>query len=541
MVKTKPKTADEIFSRVDNDKKAIAESLRIFIKISVPKATEIVRRGKITYTLDGKDFAGIRLTKQHVDLLLMHGDSLSSPQLKGQGTTGDPKHIEVNSFKNFDENEAKRLLKEAAIASVTCFGGSVMAEEHTPLTVALAQLKLAAQKLELNSGIHKMLSQPKRSISVSIDIRLDNGAIGVFNGVRVQHWDVRGPFKGGIRYYPNITHEEVTALAMLMTWKCAIADIPYGGAKGGVCVDTKKMTKHELERLTRRYVSLIVDYLGPHRDIPAPDMYTDAQTMAWIMDTYSQLKGYMVPECVTGKPIEIGGSEGRTEATGKGVIHCLKEAAEKSNFKLKGATVAVQGFGNVGYHAAANASDIGCKIVAVSDSTGGVYCEKGLKPAAVLEYKETKGSVQGFPDCKNITNEELLETKCDVLIPAALENQITCKNVDKIQARIVAEAANGPTTPEADKALHERGVCLIPDILANSGGVTVSYFEWVQNLTREHWTLAEVNSKLEVKMTKAFDDVYTLSQKEESDMRTAALMLGVGRVANAIKTLGLWP
>jgi glutamate dehydrogenase (NAD(P)+) len=416
-----------------------------------------------------------------------------------------------------------------------------MAEEHTGLTVALAQLKLAAQKLELNSGMHKMLSQPKRSISVSIDIRLDNGAIGVYNGVRVQHWDVRGPFKGGIRYSPGITLDEVTALSMLMTWKCAIADIPYGGAKGGVCVDTKKMSKHELERLTRRYVSLIVEYLGPHRDIPAPDMYTDAQTMAWIMDTYSQLKGYMVPECVTGKPVEVGGSEGRTEATGRGVIHCVKEAAENMNLKLKGASIAIQGFGNVGYHAAVAASEIGCKIIAVSDSTGGVYSLNGVNPTEVLAHKEKTGSVQGYPGTKNITNEELLETQCDVLIPAALENQITCKNVDKIRARMVAEAANGPTTPEADKALHERGIRLIPDILANSGGVTVSYFEWVQNLTREHWTLEEVNKKLGAKMTKAFDDVYALSKKEESDMRTGALMLGVGRVANAIKVLGLWP
>jgi glutamate dehydrogenase (NAD(P)+) len=416
-----------------------------------------------------------------------------------------------------------------------------VAEEHTALTVALAQLKLAAQKLELNSGIHKMLSQPKRSIAVSIDIRLDNGAIGVYNGVRVQHWDVRGPFKGGIRYYPNITIDEVTALSMLMTWKCAIADIPYGGAKGGVCVDTKKMSKHELERLTRRYVSLIVDYLGPHRDIPAPDMYTDAQTMAWIMDTYSQLKGYMVPECVTGKPVEIGGSEGRTEATGRGVIHCVKEAAENMNLKLKGASVAIQGFGNVGYHAAQAASEIGCKVVAVSDSSGGIFNTNGLNPAAVLTHKEKTGSVQNFEGSSNITNEELLETQCDVLIPAAMENQITCKNVHKIQARLVAEAANGPTTPEADKALYERGIRLIPDILANCGGVTVSYFEWVQNLTREHWTLAEVNRKLEMKMTKAYDDVFALSQKEQSDMRTAALMLGVGRVANAIKVLGLWP
>jgi glutamate dehydrogenase (NAD(P)+) len=352
---------------------------------------------------------------------------------------------------------------------------------------------------------------------------------------------VLGPFKGGIRYYPDITLEEVTALSMLMTWKCAIADIPYGGAKGGVCVDSKKLSKRELERLTRRYVSLIVEYLGPHRDIPAPDMYTDAQTMAWVMDTYSQLKGYMVPECVTGKPVEVGGSEGRTEATGSGVIHCVKQAAQNINLKLDGASVAIQGFGNVGYHAALAAHEIGCKVVAVSDSTGAIYNADGLNPAEVLAHKEKTSSVQGFAGSKNMTNEELIEAPCDILIPAALQNQITCKNADKIKARMVAEAANGPTTPEADKALHEKGVCLIPDILANSGGVTVSYFEWVQNLTRERWPLEKVNRKLEAKMTKAFNDVYALSQKEESDMRTGALMLGVGRVADAIKTLGLWP
>ncbi len=416
-----------------------------------------------------------------------------------------------------------------------------MSEEHTALSIALAQLKLASQKLELSSGIHKMLSQPKRSIAVSIDIRLDNGAIAVFNGVRVQHWDVRGPFKGGIRYYPELTQDEVTALAMLMTWKCAVADIPYGGAKGGICVDSKKLSKHELERLTRRYVSLIVDYLGPHRDIPAPDMYTDAQTMAWVMDTYSQIKGYQVPECVTGKPIEVGGSEGRTEATGRGVIHCVKEAAGQVGMKLNGASVAIQGFGNVGYHAAQTAGEIGCKVVAVSDSKGGIYNPNGLNPAAVLAHKEQAGSVQGFAGAKDITNEELLETPCEVLIPAAMENQITCKNVDKLRTHLVAEAANGPTTPEADKALREKGITLIPDILANCGGVTVSYFEWVQNLTREHWTLSQVNEKLETKMTKAFNDIWTLSKKEEIDMRTAALMVGVGRVANAIKVLGLWP
>jgi glutamate dehydrogenase (NAD(P)+) len=416
-----------------------------------------------------------------------------------------------------------------------------MAEEHTALSVALSQLKLASKKLELDNGMHKMLSQPKRSISVSIDIRMDNGSVGVFNGIRVQHWDARGPFKGGIRYYPNLTLEEVTALAMLMTWKCAIADVPFGGAKGGVCVDTKKMSKHELERITRRYVSLISSYLGPHRDIPAPDMYTDAQTMAWIMDTYSQLKGYSIPESVTGKPVEIGGSWGRNEATGRGVIHCVKQAMENNELKLKNSSVAIQGFGNVGYNAAVAAQEEGCKVVAISDSTGGIYCANGLNLHEVLAHKEQTKSVQNYKGCKNITNQELLELPCDVLIPAALENQITRQNADKIKAKMVAEAANGPTTPDADKILYEKEICLIPDILANSGGVTVSYFEWVQNLTREQWPLEKVNRKLEEKMTKAFNDVVGIAEKQESDMRTGALMLGVGRVANAIRTLGLWP
>jgi glutamate dehydrogenase/leucine dehydrogenase len=416
-----------------------------------------------------------------------------------------------------------------------------MAEEQTPLTVALSQLKLASKKLEVDEGLQKMLSHPKRVITVSMDIRLDNGAVGVYNGIRVQHWDARGPFKGGIRFYPGITVDEITALAMLMTWKCAIADIPFGGAKGGVCVDSKKLSSTELERLTRRYVSLIADYLGPQRDIPAPDLYTDAQTMAWIMDTYSQLKGYRIPESATGKPVEIGGSWGRTESTGRGVIHCVKQAAENNGLKLNRAKVAIQGFGNVGFHAALAAQEIGCKVIAISDSTGGVYCEGGLNPNSLLEHKEQTKSVQNFEGCKNISNEELLELPCDILIPAALENQITKKNADEIKAKMVAEAANGPTTPEADKVLYEKGICLIPDILANSGGVTVSYFEWVQNLTREQWPLELVNQKLEAKMTKAFNDVEAIVAKEESDMRTGALMLGVGRVANAIKTLGLWP
>jgi glutamate dehydrogenase/leucine dehydrogenase len=412
---------------------------------------------------------------------------------------------------------------------------------HTALTVAQEQLKIAAEKLELDPGIHEILKNPKRSLIVSVTIKMDDCTIGVFNGCRVQHWDVKGPFKGGIRYHPSVTIDDVTALAMWMTWKCAIADLPYGGAKGGICCNPKKMSQGELERLTRRYVSLIFDYLGPHRDIPAPDVYTNEQTMAWIMDTYSQLKGYSVPESVTGKPVEIGGSEGRNCATALGVAFCTKEAAKILKLNMKNATVAVQGYGNVGYNAASIMHSLGCKVVAVSDSSGGIYCPDGIIPSAVSAHKKKTGSVVNFKNCRNITNEELLQTKCDILIPAALQNQITKDNADKIKAKIVAEGANGPTTPEADKMLHEKGTCLIPDILANSGGVTVSYFEWVQNLTREHWTLDEVNEKLENKITKAFYDVQKLSKQEESDMRTAALMLGVGRVAQAIATLGLWP
>src|SRR3990170_4958374 len=414
-------------------------------------------------------------------------------------------------------------------------------EEHTALTVAHEQLKLAAEKLHLDKGIHEILKRPKRSIIVSVTIKMDDCSIGVFEGCRVQHWDVLGPFKGGLRYHPNVTLDEVTALAMWMTWKCAVVGLPYGGAKGGIACDPKKLSIGEQERLTRRYVSLIADYLGPHRDVPAPDVYTNAQTMAWIMDTYSQLKGYSIPESVTGKPVEIRGSAGRGCATSLRVTLCVRKAAENLGMKLKGATVAVQGYGNVGYNAASILHSLGCKIVAVSDSAGGIYFEEGLNPYNVRVHKNKTGSVSNYEGCPNITNNELLQSKCDILVPAALENQITKANAGKIKARIVAEGANGPTTPEADRILYERDVCLIPDILANSGGVTVSYFEWVQNLTREHWTLEEVNEKLETKMTKAFTDVQKLSKKEESDMRTAALMLGVGRVAHALKTLGLWP
>ena len=416
-----------------------------------------------------------------------------------------------------------------------------MVETQTALAVAMEQLKIAAEKLDLDPGLHCMLAHPKRSLIVSVTVKMDDGNINVFTGCRVQHWDARGPFKGGIRYHPNVTFDEVTALAIWMTWKCAVVDIPYGGAKGGVCCNPKKMSKGELERLTRRFTTLLYDFIGPYRDVPAPDVYTDAQTMAWIMDTYSQIRGYSVPECVTGKPISVGGSEGRAEATSLGVVICAREAAKQVGLKLRGSTVAVQGFGNVGWNAAKIAYDLGSKVVALSDSVGGIHSAKGLDPYDVYKHKSKTGSVINYKGSQNITNEDVLAAKCDILIPAALENQIKKTNADKVKAKIVVEGANGPTTPEADRALHEKGIVLVPDILANSGGVATSYFEWVQNLTREHWTLEDVNRKLEGKMVKAFNDVHKIAKEEESDMRTGALMLGVGRVAEAIKTLGLWP
>ena len=417
-----------------------------------------------------------------------------------------------------------------------------MKSEMGPLDVALEQLEIAAEILKLDPGVHAFLKRPKRTLTVSIPIKMDNQDICVFWGCRVQHVDARGPFKGGIRYHPNVDLAEVTALAMWMTWKCAVVDIPYGGAKGGVCCNPKQMSKAELERITRRYTNMLLDFIGPHRDVPAPDVYTDAQTMAWIMDTYSRFKGYSVPECVTGKPIVLGGSEGRAEATSLGVIICVREAAKRLGMKMKGASLVVQGYGNVGWNAARIAYDMGAKIVAVSDSRGGVYKPAGLNPYEVFEHKERTGSVLGFKKAKaEVTNDEILELECDILIPAALENQITQVNAAKIKAKIIGEGANGPTTPKADRILHEKDAFLIPDILANAGGVTASYFEWVQNLTREHWTLEEVNRKLENKMLRAFDDVYATIKKEETTMRTAALLLGVERVAEAIKILGLWP
>lgn len=418
---------------------------------------------------------------------------------------------------------------------------SDMSKTISPLDVALEQLRIVADKMDLDPGIHEFLKHPKRSLIVSVPVRRDNGEIIVFMGCRVQHNDARGPYKGGIRYHPNVTLDEVTALSMWMTWKCAVVDIPYGGAKGGVACNPKELSKKEIESITRRFTTMLFEVIGPYQDVPAPDVYTDGQTMAWIMDTYSQYKGYRVPEVVTGKPLIVGGSEGRVEATSLGVVFCIREATKRLNMNLKGATVAVQGFGNVGWNAANILHNMGCKIVALSDSKGGIYNTNGINPKKVYEYKEKTSSVVNFEGTKSVTNEELLEVKCDILVPAALENQITKASVDRVKAKIVAEGANGPTTPEADRALFEKGIFLIPDILANSGGVASSYFEWVQNLTREHWTLEDTNRKLEVKMVKAFNDVYDLSKKHKTDMRNGALILGVGRVAEAIRILGLWP
>jgi glutamate dehydrogenase/leucine dehydrogenase len=335
--------------------------------------------------------------------------------------------------------------------------------------------------------------------------------------------------------------DEVKALAMWMTWKCAVADIPYGGAKGGVVCNPKQMSIGERERLTRRYTSMLFDFIGPYRDVPAPDVYTDAQTMAWIMDTYSQLKGYLVPEVVTGKPISTGGSEGRDTATSRGVVICIREAAKELGIPLKGARVVIQGFGNAGANAAVLLHELGGRVIAVSDSRGAIHSSRGLDPQRLLRHKEATGSVVGFEGSERISSEDLFRLECEFLIPAALENAIGRHNAGEVRARVIAEAANGPTTTEADRILEANKVLVIPDILANAGGVTVSYLEWVQNLNRQHWTQEEVFAKLEAKQVKAFHDVRQTSERLGASMRVGALALGVGRVAEALQTLGLFP
>jgi glutamate dehydrogenase (NAD(P)+) len=370
---------------------------------------------------------------------------------------------------------------------------------------------------------------------------MDNGQVKVFQGYRVQHNVARGPAKGGIRYHPNVTLDEVKALAMWMTWKTATANIPFGGAKGGIICDAKRMSKAELERMTRRYCAEILPIVGPDKDIPAPDVYTDAQTMAWFMDTYSAAVGHSEFACVTGKPISLGGSEGRNEATARGCLFVVEEACKVKKMNLRGATVAIQGFGNAGSIAARLFTEKKAKVIAISDSRGGVHNSRGIDPYKAARYKERSGTVVGMPGTSRISNEDLLTMKCDILIPAALETVITLNNADQIKAKIVAEAANGPTTPHADEALAKRGIMVLPDVLANSGGVTTSYFEWVQDLQGFFWSEAEVNAKLETVMRRAFQEVHETSRKNHVHMRTGAYMLAVGRVADATVVRGLYP
>ena len=414
-------------------------------------------------------------------------------------------------------------------------------EDLNPFHIASRQFDDAAEILNLSSGMRAVLRRPKRQLVVSIPTMMDDGEVRVFEGYRVQHNIARGPAKGGIRYHPAVTLDEVKALAAWMTWKTATVNVPFGGGKGGVICDPKNMSEKELENMTRRFAAELSIIIGPERDIPAPDVYTNAQTMAWIMDTYSMIQGHSTLAVVTGKPIELGGSRGRHEATARGCLFTIREACKTTGINLSNATAVVQGYGNAGYISAKLLAEDGAKVIAVSDSRAGILNANGLDPKKVLAYKQQNGSVAGFPGADAITNEELLQLECDVLVPAALENQITLVNAASIKAKIVAEAANGPTTPGADEILHEKGVFIIPDILANAGGVTVSYFEWVQDMQGFFWDEDEVNRQLEKIMVRAFHEVSQSAGKHKVHNRLGAYVLAVGRVAEATKVRGLFP
>jgi glutamate dehydrogenase (NAD(P)+) len=415
-----------------------------------------------------------------------------------------------------------------------------MAEHGAIFGAMLEEFDGAARILKLDAGIWKILTQPKRQIIVSCPILMDNGEIEVFTGYRVQYNITLGPAKGGIRYHPDVTLDEVTALAAWMTWKCAVAHIPFGGGKGGVICDPTRMSRRELEALTRRYVAEIIDAIGPEKDVPAPDVNTNDQIMAWVMDTYSMHVGHTETAVVTGKPVEMGGSLGRREATGRGVMIVTREAAKHLGLDIRGASVAIQGFGNVGSVSAYLLARIGARIVAVTDWKGGVHNDKGLDVAKLLEYVAQHKTVDGFPGGEPLTNDGLFTLDVDVLIPAALENQITEANAAGILAKIVTEGANGPTTPAAHQLMHERGILVIPDILANSGGVTASYFEWVQDRHGYFWTEEEVNTRLEQKMCEAFEDVLNTSLKYSVDLRTAAYIVAISRVGTVTRMRGMY-
>jgi glutamate dehydrogenase (NAD(P)+) len=407
--------------------------------------------------------------------------------------------------------------------------------------IAQRQFDIAADRLDLDPNLRAVLREAERELIVSVPVRMDDGRVRVFRGYRVQHNLGRGPSKGGLRYHQDVTLNEVRALAMWMTWKCAVVGIPYGGGKGGVAVDPKQLSMRELEGLTRRFATNISVIIGPQSDIPAPDVNTNAQTMAWIMDTYSMHVGYTVPGVVTGKPVSLGGSEGRVEATGRGCVVTISEAARHIGLDIIGATIAVQGFGNAGSVAASLLDSMGARVVAVSDTQGGIHAAGGLDIRAVKAWKAEHDTVVGFPGAESISNAALLELDVDVLVPAALESQISADNAERVKARIVAEAANGPTTPDADEILWRKGVFMIPDILCNAGGVTVSYFEWVQDLNRDQWSEEIVNSKLTAIMVRSFAEVLAMAEHEGVDMRTGAYLLAVDRVAKATALRGLYP
>jgi glutamate dehydrogenase (NAD(P)+) len=414
-------------------------------------------------------------------------------------------------------------------------------DEHKPLDMHNLQFDIAAERLDIEPWILEKIKAPRREFSVNFPLRFDDGGTVLLSGYRVQHNTLRGPAKGGIRYHPQVDLDEVRALAGWMTWKCAVVDIPFGGGKGGVTCDPATMSQAELERLTRRYIWEISPIIGPEQDIPAPDVNTNPQVMAWIVDTYSVFKGYTCNSVVTGKPLAIGGSAGRLKATSRGCLYVLEEAARELGLNLASARAVVQGFGNVGYHAAELLHQMGVKVVAVSDLAGGVYNPAGLDPAAVRAHVQGGGSLPEFEGGEALTNPELLELDCEVLLPAALEGQITLANADNIKAKVVVEGANGPTSPQADEVLFDKGIFVIPDILANAGGVTVSYFEWVQNLQKLFWTEDDVNQQLKRIMAKAFAQVFAIHRREKVNMRTAAYMLAIGRVAEAKKLRGIFP
>ena len=415
-----------------------------------------------------------------------------------------------------------------------------MAEHGALFGAMLQEFDEAARLLKLEPGIWKILTHPKRQIVVSCPIQMDNGEIEVFTGYRVQYNITLGPAKGGIRYHPDVSLDEVTALAAWMTWKCAVAHIPFGGGKGGIICDPTRMSKRELEALTRRYIAEIIDAIGPEKDVPAPDVNTNEQVMAWIMDTYSMHVGHTETAVVTGKPIELGGSLGRREATGRGVMIVAREAAKHLGKDLAGASIAIQGFGNVGSVSADLLAKAGAKIVAITDYKGGVYNRNGLDVPKMLEYVKANKTIENFPGGEALSNEDLFGLDVDILIPAALENQVTVANAKGIRAKILVEAANGPVTPEANNILYDRGIFVVPDILANSGGVTVSYFEWVQDRYGYFWEEVDVNDRLEKKMHEAFHDVLQNSITYKCDMRTAAYIVAIARVGTVTKMRGMY-